>query len=65
MIFEEQIWLAVTPLLALISIALIALGWRKRSHLLSKFAAARLLDQLTEKVSFPRRLLKSAFIVTT
>lgn len=63
MTFDDQIWLALTPLLALISIALISLGWRKRGHLLGKFAAARLLDSLTEKASVKRKLLKSGFIV--
>ncbi|MGB0744408.1 MAG: vWA domain-containing protein [Opitutales bacterium] len=63
MTFEDSIWLAITPLLALLSIALISLGWRKRSHLLGTFAAARLLSTLTEKTSVQRRLLKSALIV--
>lgn len=63
MSFENPIWLAITPLLALLSIGLILLGWRKRSHLLARFAAARLLDRLTEKASAKRRLLKSALIV--
>jgi len=63
MTFEAPIWLALAPLLALISISLIALGFRKRGQLLSQFAAARLLDRLTEKASLQRKLLKSAFIV--
>lgn len=63
MTFANPIWLALTPLLVLISIGLVLLGWRKRSHLLGRFAAARLLDRLTEKASAKRRLLKSALIV--
>lgn len=63
MTFEQPIWLALTPLIAFISIGLIALGWRKRSHLLGRFAATRLLGNLTEKASLKRRLIKSALIV--
>ncbi|PXA04917.1 hypothetical protein DDZ13_02835 [Coraliomargarita sinensis] len=63
MTFEAPIWLALTPVLTLISISLVLLGWRKRSQLLGRFAAARLLDRLTEKASVQRRLLKSALIV--
>ena len=63
MTFEDPVWLALTPLIALISIGLISLGWRKRGELLSKFAASRLLNRLTEKASIKRRLLKSALIV--
>lgn len=63
MTFEAPIWLALTPLFACLSIALIALGWRKRGHLLERFAASRLLETLTEKASLQRKLLKSALIV--
>lgn len=63
MTFESPIWLALTPLIALLSISLVLLGWRKRSHLLGQFAAARLLESLTEKASLKRRLIKSALIV--
>ena len=63
MTFEAPIWLALAPLIALLSIGLVALGWRKRSHLLGRFAAARLLETLTEKASLKRRVLKSALIV--
>ncbi|MFO8026857.1 MAG: VWA domain-containing protein [Opitutales bacterium] len=63
MTFEHPVWLALTPLIALISIGLVTLGWRKRSHLLGRFAASRLLESLTEKASLKRRLIKSALIV--
>ncbi|MFU8847378.1 MAG: VWA domain-containing protein [Opitutales bacterium] len=63
MTFEAPIWLALTPVITLLGIGLIAFGWRKRSRLLGQFAAARLLETLTEKASPARRLLKSALIV--
>jgi len=63
MTFEEPVWLALTPFLVLISAALIRFGWRKRSKLLSRFAASRLLDQLTERASVKRKLLKSLLVV--
>lgn len=63
MTFEAPIWLALAPVLVLLSVGLLALGWRKRSHLLGQFAAARLLETLTEKASLKRRVLKSALIV--
>jgi Ca-activated chloride channel family protein len=63
MTFEDPIWLAIAPLIGLLSLALVLLGWRQRAHLLRRFAAARLLERLTEKASTKRRLLKSALIV--
>jgi len=64
MTFENSIWLWLSPLLGLISVSILALGWRKRSHLLGRFAAPRLLDQLTQKASAQRSILKSVLIVT-
>ena len=63
MTFAAPIWLALAPLLVLLSVGLVALGWRKRSHLLAQFAASRLLDTLTEKASLQRRAIKAALIV--
>lgn len=63
MTFATPIWLALTPLIALVAAVLISLSWRQRSTLLRQFAAARLLERLTEKASLQRKLLKSALIV--
>ena len=63
MTFEHQIWLVLTPVLALTSVGILALGWRKRTSLLGKFAAPRLLDQLTEQASLQRIILKATFVV--
>tara|TARA_B110000285_G_scaffold209410_1_gene250382 strand:+ start:1116 stop:3155 length:2040 start_codon:yes stop_codon:yes gene_type:complete len=63
MTFENQLWLILTPLIVLLFAALFAFGFRRREALLSRFAAARLLDQLTEKASQQRTLLKAALIL--
>lgn len=63
MTFENQIWLTLTPLIVLLFAGLFAFGLRRREALLSSFAAARLLDQLTEKASHQRTLLKAALIL--
>jgi Ca-activated chloride channel family protein len=63
MTFENQIWLTLTPLIVLLFAGLFAFGLRRREALLSRFAAARLLDQLTEKASHQRTLLKAALIL--
>ena len=63
MTFENQIWLTLTPLIVLLFAGLFAFGLRRREALLSRFAAARLLDQLTEKASHQRILLKAALIL--
>ena len=63
MTFENQIWLTLTPLIVLLFAGLFAFGLRRREALLSRFAAARLLDQLTEKASHQRTLLKVALIL--
>jgi Ca-activated chloride channel family protein len=63
MTFENQIWLTLTPLIVLLFAGLFAFGLRRREALLSRFAAARLLDQLTEKASNQRTLLKAGLIL--
>lgn len=63
MIFENQIWLTLTPLIVCLFAGLFAFGLRRREALLSRFAAARLLDQLTEKASQQRTLLKAGLIL--
>jgi len=65
MTFAAPIWLAFAAVLVLLSVSLLALGWRKRNTLLAQFAAARLLDTLTEKASLQRRLLKAGLIVAS
>ncbi|MEM1223152.1 MAG: hypothetical protein AAGH40_10335 [Verrucomicrobiota bacterium] len=47
MIFLNNIWLYVTPLLVIGITSLIIYGMRRRESLLSNFAAQRLLAQLT------------------
>ena len=63
MTFENQIWLTLTPLIVCLFAGLFAFGLRRREALLSRFAAARLLDQLTEKASHQRTLLKAGLIL--
>lgn len=63
--FENPVWLTLTPLIVLSIVGLIAFGLRRRDALLSQFAAARLLAQLTEKVSRQRALFKAGLILLT
>ena len=63
MTFENQHWLTFTPLIVLLFAGLFAFGLRRREALLSRFAAARLLDQLTEKASQQRTLLKAGLVL--
>ncbi len=63
MTFENTIWLGLTPLLSLAAAALVALGLRQRTQLLGRFAAARLLHNLTEKASIKRTLIKGGCLV--
>ena len=58
MTFEYSIWLYLTPVIVLIAASMVMFGLRRRDALLGKFAASRLLDQLTEKASRKRTLLK-------
>jgi Ca-activated chloride channel homolog len=57
--FEHTVWLYITPAIVLIAAGMIAFGLRRREALLGKFAATRLLGQLTEKASHTRTLLKA------
>ncbi|MGJ8653327.1 MAG: vWA domain-containing protein [Opitutaceae bacterium] len=61
--FESTVWLYLTPVIVLITGGIIAFGLRRREALLGKFAATRLLDQLTEKASNTRTLIKAACII--
>lgn len=63
MTFEAPIWLYLTPLLTLAAAGLVAIGFRQRHQLLSRFAAARLLEQLTEKASLHRKLSKALLVI--
>ena len=63
MSFEDPVWLRITPLLLLLFGVLLAYGFRQRDALLSRFAASRLLDQLTEKASLTRAWIKAGCIL--
>lgn len=63
MSFAQPVWLYLIPILLLIFGGMLAYGMRKRSALLSRFAAERLLDQLTEEASHTRTLIKSICIL--
>ncbi|MGJ8638590.1 MAG: VWA domain-containing protein [Opitutaceae bacterium] len=63
MTFEHSVWLYITLVIVLIAGGMIALGLRRRETLLSQFAASRLLDQLTEKASQTRTLIKAALVI--
>jgi len=61
--FETTVWLLLAPLLALCVAAILLFGSRRRDTLLTHFAAARLLPQLTERADSQRVFLKS-FLIT-
>ncbi len=63
MSFAEPIWLYLTPILLLLFGGMLAYGFRKRDALLSRFAASRLLDQLTEKAGLTRTWIKASCVV--
>lgn len=63
MTFVNQIWLYLSPIVFVLAMALMLHGLRKREHLLARFAAVRLLGQLTEKAPFGRTLLKGILCV--
>ena len=63
MSFADPVWLYLIPILLLFFGSIIAYGLRKRSELLSRFAAGRLLDQLTEKASLSRTWVKAVSIL--
>ena len=61
--FENTLWLYLTAVVVLLTTSIIAVGLRKREVLLGKFAATRLLDQLTEKASHTRTLIKATCVI--
>ena len=63
MSFADPVWLYLIPILLLLFGGIITYGLRKRSELLSRFAAERLLDQLTEKASNSRTWIKAICIL--
>ena len=63
MTFEDPVWLRITPILVLLFGVVLAYGFRRRDALLGRFAASRLLDQLTEKASLTRAWIKAGCIL--
>ena len=63
MSFEDPVWLRITPILLLVFGGVLAYGSRRRDALLARFAASRLLDQLTEQTSFTRAWIKAGCIL--
>jgi Ca-activated chloride channel family protein len=63
MSFAEPIWLYLTPILLLLFVSILAYGFRKRDALLGRFAASRLLDQLTEKAGLTRTWIKAGCVI--
>ena len=63
MSFEDPVWLRITPILVLLFGGVLAYGFRRRDALLGRFAASRLLDQLTEQASFTRAWIKAGCIL--
>lgn len=63
MTFADPVWLYATPILLMLFAGMLAYGLRKRSALLSRFAAERLLEQLTEEASRTRTWIKAICIL--
>ena len=63
MTFGSTLWLLGTLAICLSMAGLVALGFRRREQLLRRFAAERLLDQLTGAAAVGRSLLKAALVV--
>lgn len=63
MSFSEPIWLYLTPILLLLFGCMLVYGFRRRDALLSRFAASRLLDQLTEKAGLTRTWIKAGCVI--
>ena len=63
MIFRDPVWLTMTPILLLLFGGVLAYGFRQRDALLGRFAASRLLDQLTERASVTRTWIKAGCIL--
>ena len=63
MSFEDPVWLTMTPILLLLFGGVLAYGFRQRDALLGRFAASRLLEQLTEQASVTRTWIKAGCIL--
>ena len=63
MSFEDPVWLTMTPILLLLFGSLLAYSFRQRDALMGRFAASRLLDQLTEQASITRTWIKAGCIL--
>lgn len=63
MTFASPIWLYIAGLLIVALSVLLAYGLKKRDWLLGRFAAERLLQQLTTQTSQKRLLLRALFIL--
>ena len=63
MSFAEPIWLYLTPMLLLLFGSTLTYGFRRRDALLGRFAASRLLDQLTEKAGLTRTAIKAVCVL--
>lgn len=63
--FANPVWLYCTPAIVLLTIGLLLLGLRKRDRLLANFAASRLLNDLTARVSTKRTWIKALCIIAS
>ena len=63
MSFGDPVWLTMTPILLLLFGGVLAYGFRQRDALLGRFAASRLLEQLTEQASVTRTWIKASCIL--
>ncbi len=63
MSFGDPVWLTMTPILLLLFGGVLAYGFRQRDVLLGRFAASRLLEQLTEQASVTRTWIKAGCIL--
>ncbi len=63
MSFGDPVWLTMTPILLLLFGGVLAYGFRQRDALLGRFAASRLLEQLTEQASVTRTWIKAGCIL--
>ena len=61
--FANPVWLYCTPLIVIAIAGILIFGLGRRDALLQQFAAARLLDQLTEKADTQRILVKGGLIL--
>jgi Ca-activated chloride channel family protein len=63
MSFQQPVWLTLIPILLLLFGGMLAYGFRRRDALLSRFAASRLLNQLTEQASLARTWIKAGCVL--